>query len=426
MESTYFRRGFGLGKQVEPVVQAEYHSTLVTRLRAAGNVETFGEGENRVTIRLAESFGFCYGVDRAVDYAYQTRAHFPDRRILLVGEIIHNPHVNHRLQAMGVTFLYPGEVGGRFDFSGVQPDDVVILPAFGVTVDDFARLREIGCSIVDTTCGSVLNVWKRVEQYARDGFTALIHGKHYHEETKATASQVFKHPGGQYLVVYDLKEARLVMDYLERRPGALTRDGFMAHFRDKMSPGFDPDVHLDRIGCANQTTMLAGESLEIAAEVRDSLERRFGGEAGFSIDSHFRSFDTICSATQERQDAVLAMMEDPAGPPDVMLVIGGYNSSNTNHLAVICARYTTTYHIADADRIDPERGVICFKPSGTPVNTPEAEAEDWLLEGPVSIGMTAGASTPNNKIGEAIERVLRTRGIALDDASPAAGPERDS
>jgi 4-hydroxy-3-methylbut-2-enyl diphosphate reductase len=426
MESTYFRRGFGLGKQVEPVVQAEYHSTLVTRLRAAGNVETFGEGDNRVTIRLAESFGFCYGVDRAVDYAYQTRAHFPDRRILLVGEIIHNPHVNHRLQEMGITFLYPGEVGGRFDFSSVTPDDVVILPAFGVTLDDFARLREIGCSIVDTTCGSVLNVWKRVEQYARDGFTALIHGKHYHEETKATASQVFKHPGGQYLVVYDMKEARLVMDYLERRPGALSRDEFMTRFREKMSPGFDPDVHLERIGCANQTTMLAGESLEIAAAVRDSLERRHGGDEGFSIDAHFRSFDTICSATQERQDAVLAMMEDPAGPPDVMLVIGGYNSSNTNHLAVICGRYTTTYHIADADRIDVERGTIRFKPGGTPVNTPEAEAEHWLLEGPISIGMTAGASTPNNKIGEAIERVLRTRGIALDDAPPATAPDRDS
>lgn len=414
MESTYFRRGFGLGKQVEPVVQAEYHSALVTQLRAAGNVETFGEGENRVTVRLAESFGFCYGVDRAVDYAYQTRAQFPDRRILLVGEIIHNPHVNSRLQAMGITFLYPAEVGGRFDFSSVRADDVVILPAFGVTVEDFGRLREIGCSIVDTTCGSVLNVWKRVEQYARDGFTALIHGKHYHEETKATASQVFKHAGGQYLVVYNLAEARLAMDYLEGKPDALTRDEFLDHFREKMSPGFDPDLHLQRMGCANQTTMLAGESLEIAAELRESMTRRFGGEEGFSIDAHFRSFDTICSATQERQDAVLAMMDDPAGPPDVMLVIGGYNSSNTNHLAVICARYTPTYHIADADRIDAERGTIRFKPNGTPVNTPEVEAEGWLQRGPITVGMTAGASTPNNKIGEAIELVLRTRGIEVE------------
>lgn len=414
MQSTYFRRGFGLGKQVEPVVEAEYHSALVTQLRAGGNIETFGEGQDRVTIRLAESFGFCYGVDRAVDYAYQTRAQFPDRRILLVGEIIHNPHVNSRLEAMGITFLYPAEVGGRFDFSAVRPEDVVILPAFGVTVEDFGRLGEIGCSIVDTTCGSVLNVWKRVAQYARDGFTALIHGKHYHEETKATASQVFNFEGGQYLVVYNLDEARLVMDYIERKEGALSREAFLSHFRDKMSPDFDPDLHLDRIGCANQTTMLAGDSLEIAAELRESLMRRFGAEEDFSIDHHFRSFDTICSATQERQDAVVAMIDDPAGPPDVMLVIGGYNSSNTNHLAVICARRTPTYHIADADRIDPARGTIRFKPTGSPVNTPEVEAEGWLQSGPITVGMTAGASTPNNKIGEAIELVLRTRGIELD------------
>jgi 4-hydroxy-3-methylbut-2-enyl diphosphate reductase len=411
---TYFRRGFGLSKEVEPLVQAEYHSALVTRIREAGNVETFGEGASAVTVRLADSFGFCYGVDRAVDYAYQTRAQFPDRRIFLVGEIIHNPHVNNRLQEMGIIFLYPeadGDGRGKFDFSGITPADVVILPAFGVTLEDFQRLREVGCSVVDTTCGSVLNVWKRVDQYARDGFTALIHGKYYHEETKATASQVFKHPGGQYIIVRDMDEARIVLDYVEGAPGALDRGRFLEHFRDKVSPGFDPDLHLVRIGCANQTTMLAGESLAIAAEVGESLERRFGREPGYDASSHFRSFDTICSATQERQDAVVEMMEDPVGPPDVMLVIGGYNSSNTNHLAVICARHTTTYHIADASCIDPERGTIRFKPIGTPVDTPEVEAEDWLVDGTLSVGMTAGASTPNNKIGEAIERTLRTRGL---------------
>jgi 4-hydroxy-3-methylbut-2-en-1-yl diphosphate reductase len=417
METTYFRRGFGLSKQVEPLVQAEYHSALVTRLRDSGNRETFGEGSDRVDVRLADSFGFCYGVDRAVDYAYQTRTHFPDRRIFLVGEIIHNPHVNTRLQEMGITFLYPaaaGEEAGRFDFSGLTAEDVVILPAFGVTLEDFERLRQIGCSVVDTTCGSVLNVWKRVDQYARDGFTALIHGKFYHEETKATASQVFKHDGGSYIIVFDMAEARLVMDYVEGAPDALDREAFLRHFAKKTSPGFDPDVHLQRIGCANQTTMLAGESLAIAAEVGRSLERRYGGEPGFDLATRFRSFDTICSATQERQDAVMEMVEDPAGPPDVMVVIGGYNSSNTNHLAVICARYTTTYHIADASCIDPTRGTIRFKPNGTPLDTPEVEAEDWLPEGPLSVGLTAGASTPNNKIGEALELLLQTRGIGID------------
>ncbi|CAN5859113.1 4-hydroxy-3-methylbut-2-enyl diphosphate reductase [soil metagenome] len=414
MASTYFRRGFGLKKQIEPLVEAEYHSAVVDGIRARGYVQDFGEGADRVTIRLAEEFGFCYGVDRAVDYAYQTRVQFPDRRIFLVGEIIHNPHVNRRLQEMGIVFLYP-EQDGEFDFAGIQADDVVIMPAFGVTLGDFERLKQLGCVLVDTTCGSVLNVWKRVEQYARDGFTSLIHGKHYHEETRATASQAFKHAGGQYLVVREMGEARRVMDYIEARPGAMTRAEFLEHFRDKTSPGFDPDLHLGRIGVANQTTMLSGESLAIAAEAGKSLERRYGGEPGFRLEDRFRSFDTICSATQERQDAVVKLMQHPDGPPDVMLVIGGYNSSNTNHLAVLCAEHTVTYHIADATCIDPDAGTIRFKPNGSPFDAPELEAEDWLPPGPVVLGLTAGASTPNNKIGEAVERVLRIRGIALEE-----------
>ncbi len=414
MEQTYFRRGFGLKKEIEPVVEAAYHSALVDRIRGRGYRDSFGEGDQRISIRLAEEFGFCYGVDRAVDYAYQTRLQFPDRRLYLVGEIIHNPHVNQRMQEMEITFLYPqqeGEQAGEFSFAGITGEDVVILPAFGVTVRDFQRLQEIGCILVDTTCGSVLNVWKRVQQYARDGLTALIHGKYYHEETRATASQVTPYPGGTYLVVRDMAEARLVLDYIERREGALTRTDLLAHFRDKASPHFDPDLHLARIGVANQTTMLAGESLAIAAAVGQSLERRHGGEPGFDLAHHFRSFDTICSATQERQDAVLQLVDGPEGPPDVMLVIGGYNSSNTNHLAVLCAQHTLTYHIADASCIDPISGSIRFKPNGSPFDAPEVEAEDWLPPGPVTVGLTAGASTPNNKIGETIELLLRARGI---------------
>src|SRR5690606_39651845 len=252
MEETYFRRGFGLKKVIEPIVAAEYHSAIVDELRARGYTAQFGD----VTIRLAEQFGFCYGVDRAVDYAYETAHKFPDKRIFLVGEIIHNPHVNQRMREMGITFLYPdGE--GRFDFSVITPDDVVILPAFGVTIHDFRRLREIGCILVDTTCGSVLNVWKRVESYARDGFTALIHGKYTHEESRATASQVLLHPGGKYIIVRDMAEARLVCDYIEQNENALSREAFQEHFRKKATEGFDPDADLVRIGVANQTTMLA-------------------------------------------------------------------------------------------------------------------------------------------------------------------------
>jgi len=400
LEQTYFRRGFGLKKAIEPLLQAEYHSALVEQIRAQGYVATFGD----VTVRLAEQFGFCYGVDRAVDYAYETAHKFPDKRIFLLGEIIHNPHVNNRLRDQGVHFLYPD--AGEFDFSDIRPDDVVLIPAFGVTKADFERLRAIGCVLVDTTCGSVLVVWKRVESYAREGVTALIHGKYLHEETRATASQVFNHPGGRYIVVRDMAEATLVMDYIEQKPEALSRAAFIEHFREKTSPGFDPDRDLLRIGVANQTTMLANESLAIAAAVKHAMVRRHGESY---VAENFRSFDTICSATQERQDAIVKMMQSP---PDVMVVIGGYNSSNTNHLAHLCREYTATYHVSDATKIDPAAHVITHKPELAP-DAPEETTADWLPAGPIEVGITAGASTPNNKIGEAVERILATRGLSV-------------
>jgi 4-hydroxy-3-methylbut-2-en-1-yl diphosphate reductase len=405
MNETYFRRGFGLKGEVEPVLAAEYHSALIDDLRTRGYVREFGD----LKIRLADSFGFCYGVDRAVDYAYQTTHKFPDRRIFLVGEIIHNPHVNQRLQDAGVTFLYP-DGAGVFDFSMVRSDDVVILPAFGVTLHDFAHLKQLGCVLVDTTCGSVLNVWKRVESYARDRFTAVIHGKYFHEETRATASQVNTQPDGKYLVVRDHAEAQLVCNYIEQTAEALSRADFLEHFREKASVGFDPDQDLVRVGVANQTTMLASESLAIAAQVGRSLERRYGK---LQLAEHFRSFDTICSATQERQDAILKLMQEP---PDIMIVIGGYNSSNTNHLAHLCREYTTTYHIADATCIDVEQGTIRHK-AELAADAPEVFTGEWLSPGPLSLGLTAGASTPNIKIGETIERILATRGFRLQEVA---------
>ncbi len=395
---TYFRRGLGLKKEVAPVLDAEYHSAVVARIKADGHEATFGD----ITVRLAEEFGFCYGVDRAVDYAYQTAMKFPDRRIFLVGEIIHNPHVNQRMREMGISFIYPDGTG-TFDFGAVTPDDVVILPAFGVTLHDFRTLQAIGCILIDTTCGSVLNVWKRVDSYAEDGYTAIIHGKYQHEETRATASQVNRH-GGRYVIVRNMEEARLLMDYIEQNDRSMDREALVAHFQAKASPDFDPDRDLIHVGAANQTTMLSSESLTIARAIGDSMARRYGvGE----LDAHFRSFDTICSATQERQDAVKKLMEDP---PNVMLVIGGYNSSNTNHLAHLCREYTTTYHISDATCIDPEEGTIRHKPE-LDAEAPEVEQPDWLPDGPLTIGFTAGASTPNNKIGQTLERVLATRGL---------------
>lgn len=408
MEETYFRKGFGLKTEVKPIIDAEYFSALVERIRSRGYADTFGD----VTVRLAEEFGFCYGVDRAVDYAYETVHKFADRRIFLVGEIIHNPHVNKRMTEMGICFLYPDE-SGVFDFSHLTTDDVVILPAFGVTLSDFHRLGKIGCILVDTTCGSVLHVWKRVDKYSRDGFTALIHGKHHHEESRATASQVDRHPGGKYIIVRDMEEAMLVCDYIADRPESLDQDRFVRHFMAKASTGFAPDRDLQRIGVANQTTMLANESFAIGTQVRAAMVERFGEEHAAS---HYRSFGTICSATQERQDAVVKMMDNP---PDLMIVIGGYNSSNTNHLAHMCRQHTTTFHIDDAACIDIEMGTIRHKPE-LAATIPERVETDWLPGGPFSLGLTAGASTPNNKIGEALLRVLRIRGV--DPGSPEVTP----
>ncbi|HEX4560449.1 MAG TPA: 4-hydroxy-3-methylbut-2-enyl diphosphate reductase [Gemmatimonadales bacterium] len=396
MEQTYFRKGFGLKGAIEGTLAADYHSRVVDRVRASDYRLAVGD----LTFRLAREFGFCYGVDRAVEYAYETRTKFPDARVFLVGEIIHNPHVNAKLRAMGVEFLHRSEAG-EFDFSGVVATDVVLMPAFGVTVKDFQRLRDLGCVLVDTTCGSVLNVWKRVDSYAKDGFTALIHGKAYHEETKATSSQVTKYPGGHFIVVRDMAEARLVCAYIE---GQGHRQALLDKFANAMSSGFEPDRDLERIGVANQTTMLSGESLAIAGEIGKSMARRYGEG---TLAQHFRTFDTICSATQERQDAVLKLIAEPL---DLMVVIGGYNSSNTTHLAAICHERVPTYHIEDAEGIDPEAGTIRFRPVGAKA---EETKRDWLPAGALVVGVTAGASTPNNKIGETIERVAATRGLSL-------------
>ena len=407
MEQTYFRKGFGLRKELRPMIDAEYDSALVERIRSHGYTDRFGD----MTVRLAQEFGFCYGVDRAVDYAYETVHKFPGKTIYLVGEIIHNPHVNARMTEMGIRFIYPSPEG-VFDFSRVTTDDVVIIPAFGVTLADFNALRDLGCILVDTTCGSVLHVWKRVENYARDGFTAVVHGKHTHEESRATASQVNRHPNGRYLIVRDMAESDLLCDFLAARPGALSAAELADYFKDKASADFEPVRDLRRIGVANQTTMLANESMAIGRRVREAMVERHGEEHAAS---HFRSFGTICSATQERQDAVKEMMSDP---PDVMIVIGGYNSSNTNHLAHMCREFAPTYHVEDAPCIELDTGFVRHKVELDPY-APEVVDKVWLPEKPFVLGITAGASTPNNKIGEVLLRILHIRGIPVPELAVA-------
>jgi 4-hydroxy-3-methylbut-2-en-1-yl diphosphate reductase len=385
LASLIFRKGLELKSAVAGTLAAHYHSSLIDKIKA----DDFTHRSGRLTIYLAREFGFCYGVDRAVDYAYQARQRFPSRNVYLTGEIIHNPHVNSELRAMNIRFL--SDAGKSFDDLG--PDDVVILPAFGVTVATLKLLERRGCTLVDTTCGSVLNVWKNVRRFAADGCTAVIHGKIWHEETQATASQAVE-AGGRYLVVLDQHEAEEVSSFIR---GDIDADRLMERIGRGASEGFDPDRHLQRIGVANQTTMLMSESLQIAAMLEKAMIARYGEQ---EAEDRFRVFDTICSATQDRQDAVISLLE--TRPIDLMLVIGGYNSSNTCNLARICARLRPTYHVADPGCLVSARE-IRHQPRDSKA---EQTTVGWLpASGPVAIGLTSGASTPDNLVETAVTRL---------------------
>ena len=393
IQARVFRKGLALGREVAGALSADYHSTLVDRIRAADYQWAVG----RVRILLAREFGFCYGVDRAVDYAYQTRKRFPDQSIYLTGEIIHNPQVNDRLRAAGIRFL--SDAGTAVNALG--PDDVVILPAFGVTIATLAQLHNQGCTLIDTTCGSVLNVWKNVLQYARDGFTAIIHGKLQHEETQATASQVLQYPKGRSLVVLNREEAVAVCDFIRHGGDEST---FMARFGPATSPGFSPTRDLARIGLANQTTMLMSESLAIGELIRHAMVDRYGTD----LKNHYRAFDTICSATQDRQDAVSDLLAHTN--LSLMIVIGGYNSSNTRNLARLAGRKVPTFHIADASCL-VSRHEVRHRPldAGTApaseTHTDETLATGWMPDGSITVGLTAGASTPDLVLEQVIERL---------------------
>src|SRR5687767_12715209 len=268
MEQTYFQKGFGLRAEIRPQLRENYRSQVVDLMRANGfRLEAGG-----LTFLLAMEFGFCYGVERAVEYAYETVTKFPKHRIFLTGEIIHNPHVNSKLQRMGIRFL----PNGPEKYEEVGRDDVVLIPAFGIPAADLDLLSKIGCIVVDTTCGSVLNVWKNVERYARLGVTSVIHGKFEHEETQATFSRTTLFSTAHFVVIRDKPEAAYVCRYIAEGGG--DRDDFMKRFSKAVSQGFDPDLHLERVGLANQTTMLSSESLEIAEMLRLAMQQRHGVE----------------------------------------------------------------------------------------------------------------------------------------------------
>ncbi len=378
----YHRKGFGHEQEVTGVLNQEYQSNLIQTIRQNNYQITKGD----VTIRLAEAFGFCWGVERAVAMAYETRTHFPTERIWITNEIIHNPSVNQRLREMNIGFI-PVE-GGVKDFTVVESGDVVILPAFGASVSEMELLNEKGCTIVDTTCPWVSKVWNSVEKHKKRSYTSIIHGKYKHEETIATSSFA-----DTYLVVLNLDEAKYVSNYILH--GGDKRE-FLTKFKNAYSQGFDPDVDLERVGIANQTTMLKTETEQIGKLFEQTMLQKYGPT---ELNNHFMSFNTICDATQERQDAMLELVKEDL---DLMVVIGGFNSSNTTHLQEIALEHNIpSYHIDSSARL-LEGNKIEHKPLDRELEI----QENWLPEGKITVGVTSGASTPDKVVEDVIERIF--------------------
>ena len=377
---------------VQAQVETHYRSEIVERLRAGGGVLYSGG----VTVRLAKQFGFCYGVERAIDLAYAAARVFQGKRVFILGEIIHNPEVNRQIGELGIINIIPPN--GEAQIEGLTADDVVIVPAFGSDVKTVAQLKQIGVQIVDTTCGDVMSVWKRVRQNAQDDMTSIIHGKASHEETKATASRAVLEGKGHYLIVLTLADTDVVCDYI--RHGG-DREAFLKRFAGATSEGFDPDLHLRRVGVANQTTMMRGETEEVQRRIMAAVRDR-DGEAGLT--QSYRFFDTICGATQERQDALSEML---VSPMNLLLVIGGYNSSNTSHLAEMGEAKLPTYFIRNAAKIESPERIVHYNQH----TKAEGETANWMPAAPVTVGITAGASCPNNLIEDVIVRVFELHGI---------------
>jgi 4-hydroxy-3-methylbut-2-enyl diphosphate reductase len=394
---------------VSAQVVTHYRSELVERLRANGGTFSYGG----LTIRLAKEFGFCYGVERAIDLAYAARKVFPEpTRIFLLGEIIHNPEVNDQIRGMGIVSISPKPSDLELAGLKLNAEDVVIIPAFGTEVSTRQRIESFGCQTVDTTCGDVMSVWKRVRQYSKESVTSIIHGKAKHEETKATTSQATAYGTGHYLVVFDLAETDYVCDYILRGGD---RNEFLDRFKGAYSPGFDPDLHLVAVGVANQTTMLRGETEEVQKRFQRAMQQKHGSE---KVADHFRFFDTICGATQDRQDALEKMLREPI---DLLIVVGGYNSSNTSHLAEMGEKVLPTYFIKNAAMMQSPALIRHWNQH----ITAEVTTADWYRsEGALTVGITAGASCPNNLIEDTIKRLFDFRGVNIREVLQPQGVQQ--
>jgi 4-hydroxy-3-methylbut-2-enyl diphosphate reductase len=381
---------------VSAEVAIHYQSSLVEKIKDSGGRITRGD----TTLLLAKDFGFCYGVERAIDLAYASRKVFPENRIFLIGEIIHNPEVGRQLREMDIVSLPWKEIDAAYDELG--PEDVVIVPAFGAPTHFMAKLEERGCYVVDTTCGDVMKVWRRVRGYAKDGVTSIIHGKSGHEETRATSSRALGEDGqGHYLVILTLADTDYVCDYI--RCGG-DKAAFLERFKSSYREGFDPDIHLRKIGVANQTTMLKGETLEIQNRLAAAMNDRDGSAENFFV------FDTICGATQERQDALFEMLKTKM---DLLLVVGGYNSSNTAHLVEIGEKELPTFFIRDAGQIRSLEEIVHYDLHHNEERTANY-ADVFSGKDHIIIGLTAGASCPNNLIEATVRKVFELRGSPLE------------
>lgn len=411
---SFRRTSFGLKLAVRPEIEKVFASRLVDHMRECD----YGLDLGAVQIRLPHSFGLCHGVERAIQLAYETRMRWPQARLFLTDEIVHNPSVNGRLQAIGYRYL-----GGRYadgtTLEQLGPDDVVVLPAFGVETDLLERLRERGVQLVDTTCGEVMTVWKRVREYARDGYTTVIHGAPGHQETRATVSRA-NHDDpflsqplpayGAWIVLRGVDDAEFLANFIA---GHVAADDLCTRFVGALSLGFDPVRDLQRVGMANQTTMLARETLQM----QQMLWRAFAGRYGEAeAAARVRLADTVCSATQDRQDALSDLLNEPL---DLLLVVGGYNSANTTHLVELArAQNMPAFHI---------EGVQCLASLQTlrqwePTMQREVSTTDWWpARIPARIGLAAGASTPDVRIGEVVLRIAELAGakVPLDFDSHA-------
>ena len=355
-----------------------------------------------VRFKVARHFGFCYGVENAIEIAYQALAENPHKRIFLLSEIIHNPHVNENLRQRGVQFLMDTAGMPLLPFDILMPDDVVIVPAFGTTLEVERALKARGVTLTayNTTCPFVEKVWRRSEEIGKQDYTVVIHGKRYHEETRATFSHA--QASAPVVVVRDLGEAQ---DLAKVISGEADAAFFFKKFADRFSPGFDPTVHLERIGVVNQTTMLATETEAIANLLQDTIRATYGET---DMSSHFADTrDTLCYATKENQDATLALIADGG---DIAVVVGGYNSSNTSHLVELCQQHLPTYFIRDADELLSPKRIRHLELETKQVQT----TENWLFQTtetgqktPTDIVLTAGASCPDVLLDEVLQKIVK-------------------